>query len=74
MKLLPEMWVGRSSALIKKHQDRGWRDIRIGVPDEASSPNRLIAHATAPDGARKHYSINEDESGFSDLDRFLSSN
>jgi hypothetical protein len=74
MKSLPETWLERATALIQKHQARGWTDVRIGVPEASSSPNRLIAHATAADGKRKHYSITEDEAGFADLDRFLDSN
>jgi hypothetical protein len=74
MKNLPEEWVARATALIEKYSSRGWRDIRIGVPDASSSPNRLIAHGTAPGGERKHYTISADEAGFADLDNFLDSN
>jgi hypothetical protein len=73
MKDLPVEWHERAKALIEKHAARGWKDIRIGVPDAQSSPNRLMVHATSPSGVHKHYPISEDEAGFADLDRFFDS-
>jgi hypothetical protein len=74
MKPLPEELIEQAKTLILKHQARGWSNIRIGEPDAASHPNRLVAHGTAPDGSRKYYSIDNNAAGFADLDRFLDSN
>jgi hypothetical protein len=74
MKPLPEKWQKKADALSRKHADRGWKDIRIGVPDNLGFPTpSIFVHATSPSEERKHCTVRQDEAGFEAIERFLES-
>jgi hypothetical protein len=74
MKLLPAERREVARALARRHADRGWRHIMIGLPSRQESLVPGISfHATAPDGHRIQCLTTLDDAGFASLDKYLHS-
>lgn len=71
---LPEQWANTAREFSDKLSARGWKEIRIGLPDFSNWPwASMFADATSPSGEQFLCVVSQDDIGFQTLNQFFDS-